>query len=391
MPRRRASVPGIFAPLALVLACSASPGDAGGGTGSSATGTTSTTAASEGSGPSDTTSMGSTGGAPLPMPGPDVDIPAFSAEHVYFLPDDNRRQVDVEVEFPESDLSYETVTLSVDLTCPNGDACDWWDRLGWIGIVENAGTDDERIVELARFVTPYRIGAAWSFDLTMLRPLLAGPRTIRLFIDTWVGPGHANGEGWVVDATFAFRGGVPDPLPVWVLPVWHQTTFESGNPAAPYTDHVPPADVALPEPADVVLLQSLITGHGQGNAENCAEFCQKTHGFLVGDLPVQRVVWRDDCDQTPAQPQQGTWTYPRAGWCPGAEVRPWVEDVTAGVAADGTASIVYAMSDYENTCRPDAPVCMGCTLGTGCEYDGGNHTMPRYVLSAHLVGARTLP
>ena len=31
------------------------------------------------------------------------------------------------------------------------------------------------------------------------------------------------------------------------------------------------------------------------------------------------------------------------------------------------------MAAYENTCRPDAPTCAGCTLGTGCAYDGGAH------------------
>jgi len=53
----------------------------------------------------------------------------------------------------------------------------------------------------------------------------------------------------------------------------------------------------------------------------------------------------------------------------GAEVRLGPSDVEA----------------YENSCRPDAPVCTGCSLGTGCEYDGGNHTTPVYKLSAALT------
>ena len=47
--------------------------------------------------------------------------------------------------------------------------------------------------------------------------------------------------------------------------------------------------------------------------------------------------------------------------------------------------VLYDVSEYENTCRPDAPDCMGCSLGTGCEYDGGSHTPPVVKMSAVLV------
>jgi hypothetical protein len=74
--------------------------------------------------------------------------------------------------------------------------------------------------------------------------------------------------------------------------------------------------------------------------------------------------------------------YPRAGWCPGAPVLPWTEDLY-GLPAELT--IGYDVEAYENTCRPDAATCTGCTLGTGCEYDGGAHTEPRFEQSALIV------
>ncbi|MEO7327183.1 MAG: hypothetical protein ABI193_01305 [Minicystis sp.] len=46
------------------------------------------------------------------------------------------------------------------------------------------------------------------------------------------------------------------------------------------------------------------------------------------------------------------------------------------------------MASYENTCRPDAAVCKGCTLGTGCPYDDGNHTEPNYQISTLLIAYR---
>jgi hypothetical protein len=45
----------------------------------------------------------------------------------------------------------------------------------------------------------------------------------------------------------------------------------------------------------------------------------------------------------------------------------------------------YDVEAYVNTCRPEAEVCQGCSLGTGCEYDGGNHTNSRYWFSSLLI------
>ena len=308
----------------------------------------------------------------------------FDGEHIYFG-QRNQRAVDVEITFPDAELGYESITLNLALRCPNGTLCDWWDRHGHLGIVNRPGSDEESLVEIARFITPYRVEAAWTLDVTSLRPLLAGTQTVRVFIDTWVGPGHANGEGWLVDASLDMVGGIPDPLPIAVVPVWNETTYETGNPGNPIAAQVPDVTVEIPAEATRAELRTLITGHGQGNAENCAEFCPKVHGFQVGTQDWQRTVWRDDCAENPVQPQAGTWQYPRAGWCPGADVIPWVEDVTEAIEAGTSVTLRYATEPYENTCRPDASPCSGCTLGTGCDYDGGNHTMPVYKMSAAII------
>ncbi|MCX4246070.1 peptide-N-glycosidase F-related protein [Paraliomyxa miuraensis] len=342
------------------------------------------TTAGESTAMADGESSGSTTGAPPVEPGPDTSVAAFDGAHVYFLGDDNMRSIDVEVEFPPAMFGYESVTLELGLRCPNG-LCDWWDRFGNIAVVEDAGTEQERVIEVARFITPYRVAGEWSIDVSALRPLLSGPRTLRVFIDTWVGPGHANGDGWLVDARFDFVGGVPAELPVEVIPLWPYAEATIGDPMLPVDGQLEPTMAEIPDWASRVELRSVITGHGQGNLDNCAEFCGLTHGYLVGNAAVQRLVWRDDCADNPIDNQQGTWTYPRAGWCPGADVIAWVEDVTGGVSPGDAVQVLYDLSDYENTCRPDSPVCMGCALGTGCDYDGGAHTPPVIKMSAMLV------
>jgi hypothetical protein len=62
-------------------------------------------------------------------------------------------------------------------------------------------------------------------------------------------------------------------------------------------------------------------------------------------------------------------------------VYPWTVDITAG----GQANFAYAVEAYENTCRPDADPCLACSLGTGCAYDGGNHTEPNFQISTVLI------
>jgi hypothetical protein len=306
------------------------------------------------------------------MIGEDTTVVAFDDEWIHFG-DPNTRQVDKPVTFPAPGQSYEKITLTIALACPAG-GCDWWDRHGHISIV-----DGEQEIELARFVTPYRVGMQMEFDVTDLQRLLEGDVTLRVFIDTWVGPGHANGEGWLVDATFDFVGGVLDNEPFAVIPLWGPHGIVYGDPARATTESV---DVELPDDTVAGHLYGFVTGHGQGNADNCAEFCPREHTFQVGDQAVTREVWRDDCATTAAPGQQGTFQYPRAGWCPGALVRPFTADLYLD---PGPLTVTYDVATYENTCRPDATTCEGCTLGTGCEYDGGAHTEPNFQQSAVLV------
>jgi hypothetical protein len=338
-------------------------------------GSTSSSSATGGS-----TSSGAGGSGSLP--GIDTTVTPFDATHFYFAGDDNRRVLDADATFPAEGL-YQTITLHLSLDCPAG-GCEF----ASIGVVTATGQNGEPDTELeiARFITPYKLAGAWDIDVTDLRPLFAGTIKLRGYIDTWVGPGSPYGDGWLLTASFEMIGGVPDRRPVAVVPVWNRTYVVYGDPAKPIAAQLPSAEITLPSGASSFALRSLVTGHGQGNASNCAEFCQRDHTLTAGATAHTELLWRDDCETTAVPNQQGTWKYARAGWCPGADVRPWVIDVTADLAGGATASFGYDAEAYENTCRPDAAQCAGCTLGTGCEYDGGSHTEPNYQVSTVLIG-----
>jgi hypothetical protein len=330
---------------------------------------------------------GDSGAWPAPEPGEDVSVVAFDGEHMYWVSDDDEhRDAEIEVEFPGAGDGYAATILELGVRCPDG-GCDYWDRYGSIAVVENPGTDDERSIEIARFVTPYRVEGAWSIDVSHLRPILTGTRTLRLHVDTWVGPGSDQGAGWLVDARFDMTGGVASPRPVAVIPIYTRRSYVVGDPAQPISDSVPAVEVDVPSGLDSASLVSIITGHGQGNSENCAEFCQDNHGYLLGgQTAIMETVWRTDCYNNPIADQVGNWMQSRAGWCPGADVIPWIADITDAATPGETMSIEYAVSPYENTCRPGLDECTNCGLLVTCEYDGNNHTEPHVRMSTVLIG-----
>jgi len=178
-----------------------------------------------------------------PVAGADAMVTAFDKTHLYFTGTDNQRQVDAPVSFPVAG-AYQKIILHLSLACPSG-GCDPWDRFASLGVVTGKGTGGgpDTVLEVARFITPYHVGAKWDLDVTDLRPLLTGDLTMRAFIDTWVGPGSSYGAGWLVTATFEMTGGIPVPLPIAVLPVWTPRAVTYGDPAKPVAGGAPPQKV----------------------------------------------------------------------------------------------------------------------------------------------------
>jgi hypothetical protein len=341
-------------------------------------------------------------GGPFSAPGQNATVVAFDKTLVCFGSGGAgpcSRTVDQTVSFPATG-SYSKVTMHLTLDCPSN-GCDPWDRVGSIYAVQPGSGGNETLLELGRFMTPYGISAgvnsppAWDIDVTELRPLLAGSLTLRVFIDTWVPQGNAAqyGGGWIFGATFQMTGGTPAKAPLVVLPLWVWTTSGKepqqvvyGDARFPIATSVPPQQIALPGGPTKWGIRANVTGHGQANLDNCAEFCSRTHGWTVGSTPNTKTIWRTDCASFPSN---GTYQYSRAGWCPGASVDPWDIDVTSQVTLGGTTTFTYGVDAYVNTCNGDAPnggICTGCAAGESCAYNGGSHTQPFYYLSSLLIG-----
>jgi hypothetical protein len=315
--------------------------------------------------------------------GTDASLTVFDQAHMT----GGSRYVYNTVNFPETG-TYEKITMTFTLSCPAG-GCDPWDRWGNIGIVldKNAGDPgSDKLLELGRFVTPYGVGGTFTYDLTDLRPALVGKKEMRIFIDTWV-------DGWLATAKIDMKGGAPAREPTLVLPLWTAPHVGVGDPSHQISSDVPPRQITVPSSVCGISVRAIVTGHGQGNRDNCAEFCAKKHYFQVEGASHESTVWRDDCATTAVPNQNGTWQYSRAGWCPGASVRDIWVDASADISAEAKAakapfSVSYDVESYDNTCRPNDCDPNACIFGTSCDYDGGAHTDPYYSLTALLVGYR---
>lgn len=289
------------------------------------------------------------------------EIEIFRNEHLYFQSGDNKRKVIKTQQLPSND-EFDTVTLAFDLSCPN-DRCDWWDRSGELTVLDENGN----AYEILRFKTPYRVGANWSIDVSNFLPLLRGKKEFVVFIDTWVKPGSSQGDGWLVNAQLIYENTRKVKKATEVIPI-----FTPDNQAYGKKDKITELSktISASKPYDSATLITYITGHGQGNSQNCAEFCPKTHTISLAGNSINQLVWRDDCSETVTKGvQMGTWKYSRAGWCPGDKVDPILLEIDT--LAEGPWQFSWKPETYTNNLDEN--------------YDNNGHTRPYYRFSSYLV------
>ncbi len=294
-----------------------------------------------------------------PLPEDATVVTAFDGTYQYFGGED-RRTVEAVANFPES-TDWVQVGLWLELECPESGLCDHWDRSGSVQLVLNPEAEREswEYLELVRHITPYRIGMCQYIDVTPMASLLVGERTLASFIDTWVGPGHSNGDGWNVTVRFVFypgpRQGADD-----VINIWGRRSITVGEieDDRNVDSQIDPVTVSIPSDASRVEAHLTTTGHSFGNTLNCAEFCAMRQDVIVNGTIFSVDPWRSDCAHNPVSPQYGTWEFDRNGWCPGAIVVGQTIDVTEAVTPGAENlidfDILLAMGrEYDNVSPVD--------------------------------------
>jgi hypothetical protein len=138
--------------------------------------------------------------------------------------------------------------------------------------------------------------------------------------------------------------------------------------------------------AEAVYLRMTTTGHGQGNTDNAAEFSYRVHEIhLDGEMEFLHDFWRSDCESNSCSPQNGTWQYDRAGFCPGDKVLHDDFYLAANLFYGDTIKFDYVLEDYMNFCSPNNPSCVDGTTCPQCNYNNNGHTEPFYFIASQLI------
>ena len=276
------------------------------------------------------------------------------------------------VVFPHDLSMYGQIKMHVKLSCPSG-GCDAWDRFAQISLAHGG-----QWYEIGRYITSYGKACGWEIDVTDYRYMLSDTVILMSFIDTWTNP------GWLVKIDFEFMAGTPSSPAIQVENLWQNYNLVYGDTTQPIT--LPADTMLIRADADSVKIKMVTTGHGQGNTNNAAEFSQMTHHVTLNDTALfSQPLWRNNCNSNPCSPQNGSWTYNRAGWCPGADVIPNVYDLSPHVTAGHSVRLGYNLQSYFNNCSPHNPACVQGSTCTDCNYNYNGHTEPHYKVSGQLI------
>ena len=264
-----------------------------------------------------------------------------------------------------ADLSqYENLLLHINLNCPSG-GCDPWDQTAKVSAIT-----DEGAFEIARYITPYgKACGPWTVDVTDFKDMLAGPVTFQSFIQVW-GP-----SGWLVTIDLEFVEG-ENAFPYYkTSPLWTTDYWVYGDPGI--NDDLDAMTMMVDDNSETSHIRATVTGHGQGNTNNAAEFSPTTHEFQLNGAGIDNhYLWKEDCASNTCDEQNGTWLFSRAGWCPGQEVQPYIVSTDQANAGDNI-TLDYELQAYTNL------------LNTG--YNGGSHTEPHYRIWSYFVEQSSQP
>jgi hypothetical protein len=263
------------------------------------------------------------------------------------------------VYMPESLGEFSQILLHIDLECPTG-GCDPWDQPALVNIVKDGET-----YELARYITPYGIACGgWTWDITDFRSLLVDEVDWISYVQVW------GSSGWLVSIELELIEGTPEYPYVKIEKLWAENNWVYGDPDVSYD--FPEQTIGVHEDTEAAKIRMTMTGHGQGNTLNAAEFSEFTHHIHIdGVQTFNQHLWKDDCDDNECSNQNGTWLYSRAGWCPGQDVQPWEWNMEGFYTPGQDVNVDFVLADYTNL------------LNTG--YNSGSHTEPHYRCHAYFV------
>ncbi len=297
----------------------------------------------------------------------DTIVQAFSG---VLINSSSAASVIVEGQLPSFIGAYDTIIATLTVTCPSG-GCGEWDHIASV----EAKSKEGNWFELIRYITPYGTACSHKLLVTDYESVLKGKVAFRVSCGTM-------DNGYLYALKFDYKQGTPAHLYSQINQVWRKT-----YPFGDYANLQPVSDFNYTFPANVLAskIKLVSTGHGWGtlNSNNAAEFYDATHHIYVNNVNTYTQHNWTNCNPNPdnCMPQNGTWQYSRAGWCPGSIARPFDYDLTPFVATNSIALKYVFYEQYIDQCHPNNPNCVTGSTCTDCN-DGFN---PQLDVACHIV------
>ena len=260
-----------------------------------------------------------------------------------------------EYPFPTHVNAFNAINLHYEHNCING-SCKPYDHVSNLRVKNYRG----EWVELCRYTTPFGVECTDDLDVTDFTTLLQGLVEFEYYCEMY----ENTGAGYSPTAIFEYTKGTPDYPYVDLNEIWYGNySFGDYENLCP----VPPRAVVFDSSVEKANLRLVTTGHhwsdtehGAYNTGNAAEFYEATHNIKInGTLFDTQHLWRA-CTPNPAgcQPQNGTWTYSRAGWCPGSMGMVWNYSLD-NYLDSGISELLYEFDPtYVDECHPNYPDCV---------------------------------
>ena len=259
-----------------------------------------------------------------------------------------------EFPFPTHVNAFNAINLHYLHNCVNGN-CNTYDHQSYVRVKNYRG----EWVELCRYITPFGVECVDDIDVTDFTSVLQGLVEFEYYSEQ-----YSTGEGYNPTAIFEYTKGTPEYPYVDMQEIWYGI-YAFGD----YSDlcPIPTRTVEFDPCVEKAKLQITTSGHnwsdtgnGAYNTGNAAEFYHAHHNININGATAHvQDLWQT-CNPNPAgcQPQNGTWTYNRAGWCPGSMSMVWNYSLD-DYLVDGHVDLLYEFDPtYVDQCHPNYPDCV---------------------------------
>lgn len=259
-----------------------------------------------------------------------------------------------EFAFPTHVNAFNAINLHYLHNCVDGN-CNSYDHASHVRVKNYRG----EWVELCRYITPFKLECVDDLDVTDFTSVLQGLVEFEYYCEQ-----YQNGSGYNPTAVFEYTKGTPEYPYVDLQEIWYGN-YAFGDYADPCP--IPLRTVEFDPCVEKAKLQLTTSGHnwsdvnnGAYNTGNAAEFYHAIHNINInGATTYTQDLW-EICSPNPAgcDDQFGTYTYSRAGWCPGSMTMVWDYSLD-DYLANGRADLLYEFDPtYIDQCHPNYPDCV---------------------------------